>query len=85
MKISTVLGSTEAIKDVVENGLGISIISGWAARKESKYGTLRLLRLKEEKMVRDFSLIINKNSVSSRALDEFLTFLKSYPFDKLLS
>jgi len=85
MKISAVLGSTEAIKDVVENGLGISIISGWAARKESKYGTLRLLRLKEEKMVRDFSLIINKNSISSRALDEFLTFLKSYPFDKLLS
>jgi DNA-binding transcriptional LysR family regulator len=85
MKISTVLGSTEAIKDVVENGLGISIISGWAARKESKYGTLRLLRLKEEKMVRDFSLIINKNSVSSSALDEFLTFLKSYPFDRLLT
>jgi DNA-binding transcriptional LysR family regulator len=85
MKISAVLGSTEAIKDVVENGLGISIISVWAARKESKYGTLRLLRLKEEKMVRDFSLIINKNLVSSRALDEFLTFLKSYPFDKLLS
>ncbi len=40
MKISTVLGSTEAIKDAVENGLGVSIISRWAARKESKYGTL---------------------------------------------
>jgi DNA-binding transcriptional LysR family regulator len=85
MKVSIVLGSTEAIKDAVENGLGISIISRWAARKENKYGTLRLLSLKEEKMVRDFSLIINKNSVSSNALDEFLTFLKSYPFDKLLS
>jgi DNA-binding transcriptional LysR family regulator len=85
MKVSIVLGSTEAIKDAVENGLGVSIISRWAARKENKYGTLRLLSLKEEKMVRDFSLIINKNSVSSYALDEFLTFLKSYPFDKLLS
>lgn len=85
MKVSVVLGSTEAIKDAVENGLGVSIISRWAARKENKYGTLRLLSLKEEKMVRDFSLIINKNSVSSYALDEFLTFLKSYPFDKLLS
>jgi DNA-binding transcriptional LysR family regulator len=85
MKISIVLGSTEAIKDAVENGLGVSIISRWAARKENKYGTLRLLNLKEEKMVRDFSLIINKNSVSTNALDEFLTFLKSYPFDKLLS
>jgi DNA-binding transcriptional LysR family regulator len=85
MKISIVLGSTEAIKDAVENGLGVSIISRWAARKENKYGTLRLLNLKEEKMVRDFSLIINKNSISTNALDEFLTFLKSYPFDKLLS
>jgi DNA-binding transcriptional LysR family regulator len=84
MKISTILGSTEAIKDAVENGLGISIISRWAARKESKYGTLCLLALKEEKMVRDFSVIIKKNSISSNSLEEFLTFLKTYPFDKLL-
>jgi DNA-binding transcriptional LysR family regulator len=85
MKVSIVLGSTEAIKDAVENGLGVSIISRWAARKESKYGTLRILSIKEEKIVRDFSLIINKNLVSSNALDEFLTFLKAYQFDKLLS
>ena len=85
MKVSIVLGSTEAIKDAVENGLGISIISRWAARKESKYGTLRILSIKEEKIVRDFSLIINKNLVSSNALDAFLTFLKAYQFDRLLS
>jgi DNA-binding transcriptional LysR family regulator len=85
MRISTVLGSTEAIKDAVENGLGISIISRWAARKESKYGTLHLLGIKEEKMIRDFSLVMNKNSVTSSSLEEFLTFLKSYPFDNLLS
>jgi DNA-binding transcriptional LysR family regulator len=85
MKISVVLGSTEAIKDAVESGLGISIISRWAARKESKYGTLRLLSLREEKMLRDFSLVINKNTVSSNALDEFLTFLNAYSFDKLLA
>ncbi len=85
MKISIVFGSTEAIKDAVENGLGVSIISRWAARKESKYGTLCLLSMKEEKIVRDFSLIINKSLISSNALDEFLTFLKAYPFDKLLA
>lgn len=84
MKISTVLGSTEAIKDAVENGLGVSIISRWAARKEGKYGTLRLLSIKEEKMVRDFSLVINKNTVSSNSLEEFLAFLKNYPYEKLL-
>jgi DNA-binding transcriptional LysR family regulator len=85
MKISAILGSTEAIKDAVESGLGVSIISRWAARKESKYGTLRLLSIKEEKIVRDFSMIVNKNSVSSNSLEEFLTFLKAYPFEKLLS
>jgi DNA-binding transcriptional LysR family regulator len=84
MKISMVLGSTEAIKEAVENGLGVSIVSRWAARKESKYGSLHLLRIKEEKIVRDFSLILSKNSVSSHAVDEFLTYVKSYPFDKLL-
>jgi DNA-binding transcriptional LysR family regulator len=85
MKVSMVLGSTEAIKDAVENGLGVSIISRWAARKECKYGTLNMLSFKEEKIVRNFSLITYKNTVSSHASEEFLTYLKSYPFDKLLT
>jgi DNA-binding transcriptional LysR family regulator len=85
MKVSMVLGSTEAIKDAVENGLGISIISQWAARKENKYGTLHLINLKEEKIVRNFSLLIYKNSVSTHAVDEFLTCMRAYPFEKLLS
>jgi LysR family transcriptional regulator, transcriptional activator of the cysJI operon len=84
LKISMVLGSTEAIKAAVENGLGVSIISRWSARKETKYGTLSLLRIKEQKMVREFSLITNKGAVSSHAVDEFLTYIKSYPFAKLL-
>jgi DNA-binding transcriptional LysR family regulator len=85
MKISTILGSTEAIKDAVENGLGVSIISRWAARKEHKYGTLSLLGIREEKMMRDFSLVVNRNSVSSNSLEEFLTFLRAFPFDRLLT
>ncbi len=85
MKVSMVLGTTQAIKEAVENGLGVSIVSRWAARKECKYGTLTMLSFKEERMVRNFSLITYKNSVSSHAIEEFLTYLKSYPFDKLLS
>jgi len=84
LKISAILGSTEAIKDAVENGLGISIISRWAVRKENRYGTLHLLSIKEEKMTRDFSLVMNKNSVSSNSLEEFVSFLKAYPYDKML-
>lgn len=85
MKISMVLGSTEAIKEAVEIGMGVSIVSRWAAKKESRYGSLKLLSFKEEKMLRDFSLIFQKNAVASHAVDEFLSYLKTYPFDKLLS
>ena len=84
MKISLVLGSTEAIKDAVENGSGVSIISRWAVRKEYKYGTLHLLSFKEKKLVRNFHLITQKNSVQSHAVEEFLGYLRSYPFDKLI-
>lgn len=85
MTISMILGSTEAIKESVENTMGIAIISRWAVRKEIRYGTLKTLSFKEEKMLRDFSLIFQKNAISSHAVDEFRSYLKAYPFDKLLS
>jgi DNA-binding transcriptional LysR family regulator len=85
IKAPMMLGSTAAIKEVVESGIGISIVSRWAARKESKYGSLKLLSIKEEKMLRDFSLISQKGAIASHAVDEILTYLKSYPFDKLIS
>ena len=85
MMISMILGSTEAIKESVENGIGVAIMSRWAVRKEIKYGTLKPLSFKEEKMLRDFSLIFQKKAISSHAVDEFLSYLKAYPFDDLLS
>jgi DNA-binding transcriptional LysR family regulator len=84
MKVTTILGSTEAIKEAVENGTGISIVSKWAVRRESRYGSIRFLKFKEGRMLRNFSLIFNKNTVTSYAADEFLAYLRSYPFDKLL-
>lgn len=85
MKIALILGSTEAIKEAVENGLGVSIVSKWAARKETRYGTLKLLSIKEEKMMRDFTLISGRNYVPTHAVDEFLSYLRTYKADKLLN
>lgn len=85
MRIALVIGGTESIKAAVENGMGISIVSKWAARKEVKYGTLKLVNIKEEKMLRNFSLITQKNAVLSHAVDEFLSYIKSYSYDNLLS
>jgi len=85
MNISTILGSTEAIKEAVEHGVGMSIVSKWAVRKELKAGELKTLLFKEGRMLRDFSLIFNKNTVTSYAVEEFLNFLRQYSYAKLVN
>lgn len=85
MRVALVLGGTESIKEAVESGMGISIVSRWAARKEIKYGSLRFVPTKEEKILREFSLLLPKNAVVSHAVDEFLSYIKLYPYDNLLT
>ena len=84
LHIALCLGGTESIKDAVERGMGISIISRWAARKEVQFGTLKYITAKEDRILRDFSLLMTKNAVFSHAVDEFLSYLKVYSFDMLL-
>jgi DNA-binding transcriptional LysR family regulator len=84
MKISMILGSTEAIKHAVENGMGISIVSRWAALKEAKFGTLKMVSFREEHLIRDFTLLFHKYEVLSHAAEDFLTYIKNYDFNKLL-
>ncbi len=82
MNLTLILGGTEAIKDAVQNGAGISIVSKWAVRKEIARKTLRMLSIKEERFTRDFSLI-NRNTVLRAAEKEFLEYLKKFPYEKL--
>ncbi|MGD0283598.1 MAG: selenium metabolism-associated LysR family transcriptional regulator [Dissulfurispiraceae bacterium] len=84
MHIVLVLGGTESIKEAVERGMGISIASRWAIRKELKYGTLKFITAKEDRILRNFSLIMPKNAVVSHAVDEFISYIRRYPYDSLL-
>ena len=84
MHIVLVLGGAESIKEAVEQGMGISIVSRWAARKEVQFGTLKYVTAKETRMLRDFSLVVPKNTVLSHAVDEFLSYLRAYSFETLL-
>jgi DNA-binding transcriptional LysR family regulator len=85
IKIALVMGSTESIKSAVEEGLGVSIVSRWAAKKEKRYGSLKTATFKEERLVRDFSLLYRKSKESTHTLEKFIGFLKQYPYDKLLN
>jgi DNA-binding transcriptional LysR family regulator len=84
IKIPFIMGSTESIKGAVEEDLGISIISKWAVRKELKQGRLKNATFKEDRLVRDFSILYPKAKDFPFPLFRFLEFLRKFSFDKLL-
>ncbi|WP_019153533.1 LysR family transcriptional regulator [Robertmurraya massiliosenegalensis] len=73
-------GSSQIIKESVEAGLGISIMSKYAIQKEVTLGTLHPLRIKDNPIVRDFSYVIHQSKFHTRIMDTFLEFLNTYPF-----
>jgi DNA-binding transcriptional LysR family regulator len=85
LKISLIMGSTESIKGAVEEGLGTAIMSRWAVRKELKYGSLKSAVFKEDKFVRDFSLLVKKSQEHSHTVEQFMAFIRRYPYSKLLN
>ena len=85
VKINLIMGSTSAIKGAVEEGLGVSIISKWAAKKEKRYGSLKTATFKEDKFPRDFYLLRRKSKETSHTVESFIKFLKNYPYEKLLN
>lgn len=70
-----VLGSTQAIKEAVEAGLGISCMSKWTLRKELQLSSLKPLRVKGCNVTRGFYLIRNKGKFESKACAEFERFI----------
>lgn len=84
LHIVLILGSTGSIKEAVERGIGVSVASKWAIRKEISCGNLKILNLKEGKITRDFYIVLPKNTILSPAVEEFITYLKSYPYTDLL-
>lgn len=84
LHIALILGSTGSIKEAVERGIGLAIVSKWSIRKEVSCGNLRILKLKEGKITREFYIVLPKNSVLSPAVEEFITYLKNYPYSDLL-
>lgn len=84
LHIALILGSTDSIKEAVEKGMGLSIVSKWAIRKEVSCGSLKILKLKEGEIKRDFYVLLPKNSILAPAVEEFLHYVKNYPYSSLL-
>ncbi len=79
-----ILGSTELIKDVVAKGIGVSIVSEWAVRKECRQGILKTAKFKKDKLNNDFYILYRTAKEIPFTTEKFLKFLKRYPFPRLL-
>ncbi|WP_251551134.1 LysR family transcriptional regulator [Neobacillus muris] len=71
-------GSSQIIKESVEAGLGISILSLHTIRKELELKTLHTLRIKNNPIVRNFSYVIPKMDIQPKSVSLFLSFLENY-------
>lgn len=76
LHISVELPSLEAIKRLVETGIGIALVPKLSAKAEIATGQLKGLSVKEMKLERKLNIIYRKNSVLSHASQEFLRIAK---------
>jgi len=70
------IGSTEAIKEAVKAGIGISILSRRAVIDDVKCGRLVAVSVKDHKLQRPFYLIQRKNRALSPVASVFLDYLR---------
>ncbi len=77
------LGSTQMIKEAVEAGLGIALLSRWAIRKELALDTLRELPVVGLPITRQLSMLTPATTFRTKVLDEFEAFMRGPARDQL--
>ena len=68
------LGSTETIKRYLENDDCVGFISTRALEKELKYGTLRVIKIKNFHISRTFDFITHQGSDPSGTAAQFIKY-----------
>lgn len=78
LQISVELPSLEAIKKLVENGVGVALVPRLTAQSEIESGQLIALSVKEMKLERKLNIIYRRNSELSHAAKAFLKIAREY-------
>ncbi|MDA8192910.1 MAG: LysR family transcriptional regulator [Thermaerobacter sp.] len=71
----TEFASTQMVKEAVEAGLGVSVLSRWAIRKELALKTLVVLPFPDEPVTRPFALALPVSDFRTRAMALFADFV----------
>jgi DNA-binding transcriptional LysR family regulator len=76
------MGSSEAVKEAILTGLGVSILSIFAIKRELSQGLLTLVNISNLNLERKFYLVYKKQFPLMMYHRHFLDFVKGYsPFD----
>lgn len=76
-RIAGELGSTQAIKQAVKAGVGVSVVSRRAVEEECRAGSLRALRLADLPVARSFYLVVSTERSRSPLADAFRGFVEA--------
>lgn len=71
-------GSSQVIKESVEAGLGVSLISRWAVRKETRFGILCALKIRGESVKREFSYVLPQTQFHTRVTELFIEHITKF-------
>ena len=83
LRMSLILGSTEAIKSAVEHGMGVSILSNWTVKKEVQFGTIKTNTFRDIRFIRNFNIVFHKRGALINTAKDFFDFLKIFPFQNI--
>ncbi|OGW37225.1 MAG: hypothetical protein A2Y97_11695 [Nitrospirae bacterium RBG_13_39_12] len=72
IKIAGIFGSTDAVKQAVKAGLGVSILSRYSVTDELKYRILKEIKLSDLQMKRNFYIITHKKRTLPGTYNIFL-------------
>jgi DNA-binding transcriptional LysR family regulator len=79
LRIAVELGSNEAIKEAVSQGVGVAILSIYAARRELSSGRLHAIAVHDLRCDRDMYVARDRRRVLPLPARVFLSFLESHP------
>ncbi len=74
------IGSTQAIKQAVKAGVGISVVSRRAVDDETRAGTLWAVKVKDLRIVRSFHMAMHRDRSRSPLAEAFRVFLDAETF-----
>jgi DNA-binding transcriptional LysR family regulator len=75
--IAGIFGSTDAVKQAVKAGLGISIVSKFSVTDELKHKVLKEIKVKDVQMKRNFYIITHKKRTLPVAYNAFLEYIRN--------